>query len=307
MVQQFMETSLKMRKGQVKIFSAVVPSARPPNIRVVECEQLLLEVGRLEDSKQGTFELVDSGLVRIMGSWLVVDCANSCSVSVTDRLNCLQEEGRKLVVNEMGVLGEAVSVTRHEKFRLFHLYDPTRGEISKAMRNRAVRTHLAIPILNIRDAQQLVWAGLEPAVATQADQPSQLGLKRSLRAVTDSSALDGRYSALSSVVLQARLLLQMIEKKPSISNMAVEKLMQFFTYRYQEVRGRLVEWLVGKEWEQLVSQLCENKMLYGKDTSCVDWRLLLASGVRDKASRMALVHRVMVGTKFLVNLLHFLF
>merc|ERR1719508_199151 len=92
----------------------------------------------------------------------------------------------------------------------------------------------------------------------------------------------------------------MIEKKPSISNMAVEKLMQFFTYRYQEVRGRLVEWLVGKEWEQLVSPLCENKMLYGKDTSCGDWRLLLASGVRDKPSRMALVHRVMVGTMFLV-------
>ena len=93
--QQFKERSLKRRrKDQVKIISEVVLSVRANNMRVMECEQLLVEVGKLEDSKQGTFEWVDSVLVGAMtrGSWLVLDKANTCSASVLDRLNCLLEE-----------------------------------------------------------------------------------------------------------------------------------------------------------------------------------------------------------------------
>ena len=62
--QQFKERSLKRRrKDQVKIISEVVLSVRANNMRVMECEQLLVEVGKLEDSKQGTFEGMDSVLV----------------------------------------------------------------------------------------------------------------------------------------------------------------------------------------------------------------------------------------------------
>ena len=125
----------------------------------------------LEDSKQGTFEWVDSVLVGAMtrGSWLVLDNANTCSSRVLDRLNCLLEEGGKLVVSERGVLGgQVVTVPRHENFRVFLLYDPMRGEISRAMRNRAVEVHMASPTLDTWDSWQLVSAGLGPAAASVA-------------------------------------------------------------------------------------------------------------------------------------------
>ena len=167
--QQFKERSLKRRKkDQVKIISEVVLSVRANNMRVMECEQLLVEVGKLEDGKQGTFKWVDSVLVGAMtrGSWLVLDNANTCSASVLDRHNCLLEEGGTLVVSEKGVLvGQVVTAPRHKNFRVFLLYDPMRGEISRATRNRAVEVHMASPTL---DTWQLVYAGLGPAAASAA-------------------------------------------------------------------------------------------------------------------------------------------
>jgi hypothetical protein len=65
--QQFKERSLKRRKkDQVKIISEVVLSVRANIMRGMECEQLLVEVAKLEDSKQGTFKWVDSVLVGAM-------------------------------------------------------------------------------------------------------------------------------------------------------------------------------------------------------------------------------------------------
>ena len=76
------------------------------------------------------------------GNWLVLDGANICSASVLDRLNSVFEEGGELVLSERGVLGEdVVTVARHPNFRAFLNYDPSRGEISRAMRNRCVELH----------------------------------------------------------------------------------------------------------------------------------------------------------------------
>ena len=280
--QQFKERSLKRRKkDQVKIISGVVLSVRANNMRVMECKQLLVEVGKLEDSKQGTFEWVDSVLVGAMtrGSWLVLDNANTCSASVLDRLNCLLEEGDKLVVSERGVLvGQVVTVPRHKNFRVFLLYDPMRGEISRAMRNRAVEVHMASPTL---DTWQLECAGLGPAAASAAavgrgqqllreegglqakgnqlailrqdvlaggvascqdTQLSQLGLERRLAAVMGSSVLAGRDSALCSLVLQAMPLMQMVEQERRIASLSLEQFMHYISPRDREVREMLVEW-----------------------------------------------------------------
>ena len=53
-------------------------------MRVLDCEHLLMEVGIVEDSKQGTYKRVNSVLVGAMtwGSWLVLDNANTCSASL---------------------------------------------------------------------------------------------------------------------------------------------------------------------------------------------------------------------------------
>jgi len=344
--QQFQEKSLKRRrKDQVKIISEVVLSVRATNIRVLECEQLLMEVGRLDDNKQGTFEWVDSVLVGAMtrGSWLVLDCANTCSASVLDRLNCLLEEGGKLVVSERGVLGgQVVTVPKHKNFRVFLLYDPIRGEISRAMRNRAVELHMAKPELGTWDTQQLVRAGLGPAAASQvavvrgeqllngdgglqakenqlavlrqdvlagglkfsSSNLSKLAVERNLTVVLGSSILAGKDSALCSVVLQTRPLMQIVEKQPRILSLAVEQYLHYMSPKDKDVRSRLVELLIGEEWEQLARQISECKLLPGNGSKCWDWRLLPPSAVRDRigcsenmSNRLALVIRIMVETK----------
>ena len=66
-----------------------------------------------------------------------------------DKLNCLLdttvlEEGAKLVTSERAVLrGWGVNVLGHEEFRVSLLNDPLRGEIYRAMRNRAVEIHMS--------------------------------------------------------------------------------------------------------------------------------------------------------------------
>ena len=51
----------------MKIISEVVLSVKANNMKAMDCEQLPVEVGKLEESKQqGTFEWVDSVLVGSM-------------------------------------------------------------------------------------------------------------------------------------------------------------------------------------------------------------------------------------------------
>ncbi|KAF2015300.1 P-loop containing nucleoside triphosphate hydrolase protein [Aaosphaeria arxii CBS 175.79] len=87
------------------------------------------------------FEWVDGTLIRALeqGEWLVLDNANLCSSAVLDRLNSLLEPNGYLSINEHSTAdGEARIVYPHPNFRIFMTMDPRFGELSRAMRNRAV-------------------------------------------------------------------------------------------------------------------------------------------------------------------------
>lgn len=93
------------------------------------------------------FEWVDGLLIEALehGHWVVLDNANLCSASVLDRLNSLLEPDGTLVINEHT---EADGVPRviqpHQEFRVFLTIDPKYGELSRAMRNRAVELFLPL-------------------------------------------------------------------------------------------------------------------------------------------------------------------
>jgi MoxR-like ATPase len=89
----------------------------------------------------GSFEWIDGTLVKALerGDWVLIDNVNFCSPSVLDRLNPLMEPGGCLMINERGLVnGEMKIIRPHPDFRLFLTMDPRHGEISRAMRNRAV-------------------------------------------------------------------------------------------------------------------------------------------------------------------------
>lgn len=73
------------------------------------------------------------------GAWLLVDNVNFCAPTVLDRLNALLERGGTLLVSERGLVDGQVRVVRpHRNFRLVMAMNAQNGEISRAMRNRAV-------------------------------------------------------------------------------------------------------------------------------------------------------------------------
>lgn len=87
------------------------------------------------------FQWVDGILIQALekGNWLVLDNANLCSSAVLDRLNSLLEPNGYLSINEHSTAdGEARLVKPHPNFRIFMTMDPRFGELSRAMRNRAV-------------------------------------------------------------------------------------------------------------------------------------------------------------------------
>ena len=105
----------------------------------------------LDEDKQDNrarFEWIDGILIKALveGKWLVLDNANLCSPSVLDRLNSLLEPNGVLHVNEQrSADGFARIVRPHPDFRLFLTMDPRHGELSRAMRNRALELFLPFP------------------------------------------------------------------------------------------------------------------------------------------------------------------
>ena len=98
--------------------------------------------------EQAQFEWVDGLLVRALqhGDWLVLDNANLCNSSVLDRLNSLLEPDGYLSINEHPTEnGEARILKPHPNFRIFLTMDPRNGELSRAMRNRAVELFVPPP------------------------------------------------------------------------------------------------------------------------------------------------------------------
>ncbi|KAF2725998.1 P-loop containing nucleoside triphosphate hydrolase protein [Polychaeton citri CBS 116435] len=98
------------------------------------------------DNNRATFKWIDGVLVDALqtGKWLVLDNANLCPSSALDRLNGLLEPNGCLVINENSDAdgGKARTVTPHANFRIFFTVDPRYGELSRAMRNRAIELHL---------------------------------------------------------------------------------------------------------------------------------------------------------------------
>lgn len=94
---------------------------------------------------QGQFEWLDSILVQAVeqGKWILLDNVNLCSSNVLDRLNSLLETGGTLILNERGLVdGEIKVIIPHPNFRIFMAMNPIYGEISRAMRNRAIELYV---------------------------------------------------------------------------------------------------------------------------------------------------------------------
>lgn len=104
--------------------------------------------GNAQVIDKARFEWVDGPLIDALqqGKWLVLDNANLCSPSVLDRLNSLLEPNGTLIINEHSTSdGQARVIRPHPAFRIFLTVDPRMGELSRAMRNRAVEVHLHSP------------------------------------------------------------------------------------------------------------------------------------------------------------------
>jgi midasin len=115
------------------------------------CKTLATTPMTLENAR---FEWVDGVLVKALeqGKWLVLDNANLCSASVLDRLNSLLEPNGSLSINEhCGPNGEPKIVKPHPDFRIFLTMDARFGELSRAMRNRAIEIFLQPLPSNILD------------------------------------------------------------------------------------------------------------------------------------------------------------
>ncbi|KAF8853024.1 midasin [Acephala macrosclerotiorum] len=122
------------------------------HLRSLEANTSLTEFGTLADTchrfsqtpmtlENARFEWVDGVLVKALeqGQWLVLDNANLCSASVLDRLNSLLEPNGFLSINEhCGPDGEPKVIRPHPEFRIFLTMDARFGELSRAMRNRAI-------------------------------------------------------------------------------------------------------------------------------------------------------------------------
>ena len=163
---------------------------------VKSCDLFLSELAQLDNVQKGTFEWISSSLVTAMeaGHWLVLDGANVCSASVLDRLNSVFEDGGQLVLSERGVLGEdVVTVRRHHNFRAFLIYDPSKGEISRAMRNCCVEIHVDPGQVSDVDLRSLQSFLLGPADLSCA------GRESCERVVRRSDELQARVNKLTLV------------------------------------------------------------------------------------------------------------
>lgn len=109
--------------------------------RLLSLRSAFSKTVRSQPHSPAQFTWIDGPLVKALerGCWLVLDNANFCSASVLDRLNSLLEPGGTLIMNEnCSEDGVARVIHPHPDFRIFLTMDPKYGEVSRAMRNRAV-------------------------------------------------------------------------------------------------------------------------------------------------------------------------
>lgn len=122
-----------------------VSSNSEAGIVLTRVKQLLESPLHLENPR---FEWLDGVIVKalVTGQWLVLDNANMCNASVLDRLNSLLEPNGFLSINEhCDSDGKPRIIRPHPDFRIFLTMDSRHGELSRAMRNRAVEIHIHAP------------------------------------------------------------------------------------------------------------------------------------------------------------------
>jgi midasin len=134
-------------------------------IDVPEAEYLLEQVNGLISKptaiSRAQFEWMDGMLVQALerGEWLVLDNANLCSPAVLDRLNSLLEPNGTLIINEnTDATGQARVIVPHPNFRIFFTMDPRYGELSRALRNRAVELFLMSPAASPEHSSSLEFS-----------------------------------------------------------------------------------------------------------------------------------------------------
>lgn len=129
-------------QGAVASLLEEIPATSDVGVQLSKTAALLAQPLVLENPR---FEWLDGVIIKALesGQWLVLDNANLCNASVLDRLNSLLEPNGFLSVNEhCGPGGEPRIVKPHPDFRIFLTVDPRYGELSRAMRNRAVEIFL---------------------------------------------------------------------------------------------------------------------------------------------------------------------
>ncbi|KAK6849468.1 hypothetical protein PG995_013301 [Apiospora arundinis] len=134
-VSQYLTSKLQSLRSQIQSGTELADLAN-------KAHSLLSKENGIRDP---TFEWLDGIIVKALqkGEWLVLDNANLCSASVLDRLNSLLEPGGFLIINEhCGPNGEPRVIEPHPDFRVFLTMDPRYGELSRAMRNRAIEIYL---------------------------------------------------------------------------------------------------------------------------------------------------------------------
>ncbi|KAF2400820.1 midasin [Trichodelitschia bisporula] len=137
--------------------------------RVLELSRAVAALEALPDQiEKAQFEWVDGLLVQALerGNWLILDNANLCSSSVLDRLNSLLEPNGELSLTEHPLdNGDARIVRPHPNFRIFLTMDPRNGELSRAMRNRAIELYLPpLPENDVAVGQGRFCFGLESSM-----------------------------------------------------------------------------------------------------------------------------------------------
>ncbi|KAJ4363471.1 AAA ATPase midasin [Neocucurbitaria cava] len=139
LLQQLQTSSGVVMSSLGPLLETIAPSDPKASNLLHEFHKLLQSASQHIDGAR--FQWVDGTLIRALeqGKWLVLDNANLCSSAVLDRLNSLLEPNGYLSINEHSMAnGEARIVRPHPNFRIFMTMDPRFGELSRAMRNRAV-------------------------------------------------------------------------------------------------------------------------------------------------------------------------
>jgi midasin len=123
------------------LLSSMVKEEQDPTLATELLEEFARNLQEPQEIEGARFQWVDGVLIQALeqGKWLVLDNANLCSSAVLDRLNSLLEPNGYLSINEHSTAdGEAQIVRPHPNFRIFLTMDPRFGELSRAMRNRAI-------------------------------------------------------------------------------------------------------------------------------------------------------------------------